>query len=221
MNDPFTGERLQKGPTQTVAGPLESLVPDMSNPFSIPNQVGVPVQKSLTIRINPKKTASISETWLEPKSRELLKKIEGLIYDLAMHRFPEDTPQASDDIRPSQIKLNDATVRGVTLSPELEFDADGKLAKVRLANIFEGEVDMPFDKNGMQQTLCNALEERYGPPDERNNTAASTHVIWRFPNTVIRCSSSEFPKGPGIVRKYVGIAYEVPTEENAQGKEKL
>ena len=223
-----TGNRWVPGDPQkkaakknTITGAIESFSPDYPN-SPIPNTGGRRhVKKILNIRVNQKTQTSLAEDSLEPSSREQIKKIEGLIYDIAMHQFPPPPAPDPSVIDPLQIKLNMVKIRGLTLTPEVVFDGRDKLSKVRMASQYAGEDGIVFDRNGMQRTLCEALEEKYGRPDEQNRTTSESHYIWRFPKTFLRCSSGEFRFDTGFVRKYVSITYEVPTEENAQGKEKL
>jgi len=112
-------------------------------------------------------------------------------------------------------------VRGVSLGVVLKWDDNAKLKQVVLANSYSGEDSGNFDRYGIHRTLCDALQERYGPPDERNNTASETVVVWRFPETIIKCVHGVRRTDTAWSIKYVHVSYEPPSEANEQGDENL
>lgn len=180
--------------------------------------------RSLHVRVGSKVT-QIPERSLDDKSQLQLQKIEQAVADLAsaMSRAA-DRSSRDDDLQPNEarrIKAREVTIRGIKLIPNFTFSAN-RLTRISLSQRHAGENGETFDEIGTQQVLCDALTEKYGPPDQKNQKADSREFSWQFPTTVIRCNSTRASvPDAGVVRKSVRIVYEAPNAADTQSKDKL
>lgn len=129
--------------------------------------------------------------------------------------------EPSADVEHGEVDVAAVTVRGIELQPTVTFEND-KVSEIVLLTRYEGENGELFDEREMHTTLCEALEEKFGPPQERINSLTSTEAIWRFPATVITCARGRvsFPE-TGFVRKTVLVKYSPASNENAVSDENL
>jgi len=181
--------------------------------------------KMLSLRTAAKKAPvlTIHEHAIDEKSRGYLEKVTQAVDALAavIVAKKDNRPAGEDDaIDPAAIHTRDITVRGITLKPKFTF-TDGRLVQVNLGIHFAGDGGFNFDHRGVHDTLCEALVEKYGVPNERNRQGNVEEMLWRFPKTVVRCARYERDLGSGFVRKGVYISYEMPSEENTSGGDNL
>ena len=180
--------------------------------------------RSLHIRSGGKVT-QIPEKQLDDKSKVGLQKIEQAVADLASAIKQAEEQDKRDDgnqpIEASRIKAREVKIRGITLNPTFKF-TDNRLTSISMSQAYAGENSANFDERGMQKTLCDALIEKYGPPDQNNQNAFSREYVWQFPTTVIRCISSRVSvPDSAIVRKGLRIVYEVPDAKAADSDDNL
>jgi len=104
-------------------------------------------------------------------------------------------------------------IRGIKLMPSIKFDAAG-VASVSLETLGADNPTTPVNPRrfAMHQAICEAIEEKYGPPDERNHVADREQVIWRFPKTIIVCSCHRFG---------IGVTYIMPSAWDSDGADTL
>jgi hypothetical protein len=180
-------------------------------------------RRQLNIRAGGKVT-TIEEQSLDDKSKNRLQKIEQAVADmaLAMNRNDEQKKGNADHnpVEASRVKAREVKVRGITLNPSFTF-SDNRLTKIVMSQNSAGELSTNFNEIGMQQTLCDALTEKYGPVDQQNRNASSREAVWLFPTTIIRCISSRVSIPGGMTHRGVRIVYEVPDSEDGDEKDKL
>ena len=155
-------------------------------------------------------------------SERYLHEVEDAVHQLSGHiaaeRQKEQQPAAEEH---REVEVAAVLIRGIDLEPRIEFE-NGRVSKVVLSLRYAGEDGALFDEFGLHRTLCEALHEKFGPPDEKNNGAASAESVWRFPNTVVTCGRSRmFFSDSAFVRKGVWVAYAPPSAENARGDDNL
>ena len=184
------------------------------------------INRIVVLRLSNKKASqpvNLSARYIDQKSKDYIREVEAAVEELAALVMPrQDQPDPNPNhINPATIRARVVTVRGITLQPGFSFNGES-LAEVRLHSGFAGEGANNFDHWGMHRTLCEALTEKYGKADEDNDTPVTSEKIWRFPKTVLRCRRYEvtFP-GSSFVRKGVSITYEVPSETNVSGDDKM
>lgn len=170
--DPFrASERLA-----TVSGVLENTEPDLRYVLIRPRNRRVP-------------SVSLRETGLDAKSEEHVREVQEAVFDLSEVLLAEERGRLkAGPLDPGQIKVNRVVIRGITLQPSLTF-AGGKLTQVQLGTPGADNPTTPPNPNrfGMHATIRDELQEKYGPPTEKNRTESVDFVIWRFPTTVISC----------------------------------
>lgn len=211
-------------PTKTLSarlsGTLEGFEPAMLLGFA--GGPGGDSEKRARVVIRPPNKRLQPVTWggvfesFDDASVAYIQEVQGAVSDLADHGIVERQEEMPRDAeRHRELEVDRIMVRGVELQPAIEF-RNGTVNKVALFMRDSGDGGANFDEFGMHRTLCEALEEKFGPPDERNNGAASAETVWRFPETVITCSRSRisFPDS-GFIRKGVCITYAKPSNENS------
>jgi hypothetical protein len=165
--------------------------------------------RSLLVQPRGKNSAAIHMRGdlLDEKSKEHVLQVEQAILDLNEHLEAEAGP------RPGVLKIRDIQVRGITLRPRVDF-VDGVVSRIELSTPGADNPMTPENPNGfgIHLTLCDALEEKFGKPDEQGTTGSDRHSVWRFPQTVVTCS---------VHRLGNSIRYEPPSEANASGVDKL
>jgi hypothetical protein len=171
------------------------------------------------------KVTQIGEQSLDDKSKQRLQKIEQAVADLAAAiKQATDHKKGDADREPvdaSRVRARPVSIRGIKLDPTFDFAAN-RLTKVTMSQGYMGENWANFDERGMQQTLCDALAEKYGPPDQKNQKANSFEFVWKFPTTIIRCVSSRISiPDSGLVRKGVRVVYESAHAERVDDSDKL
>jgi hypothetical protein len=151
------------------------------------------------VRVNP-------ET-LDEKSTERLRQIDDAIDELSRLLERERT------VRKGRFRIDTVQVRGIILKPDVRFDND-EVGSIMLSTPGADNPTTPHNPNrhAIARTLCDALEEKFGPPDERNQVGDVEKVIWRFPKTVITCASH---------RLGIEISYEPPSPSNDAGSDNL
>jgi hypothetical protein len=160
--------------------------------------------------IQPKKKGQnaqrVSPKRLDHKSDEYIAAVDHAASELSNQIALRDWE------RNTRLVIDEVKVRGITLIPELIFEDDVVVKIVLATPGADGAVRHVPNGFGMQQTLRDALIEKFGPPDEENQTEFVNNVIWRFPKTVVRCFRAE----GGL-----GITYEPPTKHNESGEDNL
>ena len=139
---------------------------------------------------NPRmQTVSLLRDSLDPKSSEYAQEAKIAIFDLTEALLAEarEARQAGA-AKQGYIKINPIEVREVTLMPEVEF-TDGKLSKIRLGTPGCNDPSTPYNPGwpGMYRSICEALEEKYGPPDEKGRGDIGPFSSWRFPGAAVSC----------------------------------
>jgi hypothetical protein len=193
----------KKGNVRAVNGVLESIARQP--------QEG-PTAKQLVIRVNGKKEVRVYERALEDSSKQQLAQLIDSMKTIAAHVLPDSTVPKDGVVQASQIVLDTVDIRGVRLRPSLTFDSEGHLVRIVMATFYAGD-GIGIDHHAMHRTLSDALVEKYGRPDERNDNGQESSVMWRFPKTFLKCYKGSQRDG-AWVRQYVGIQYEVPNAEN-------
>ncbi|NBU73100.1 MAG: hypothetical protein EBS53_16945 [Bacteroidetes bacterium] len=169
------------------------------------------------------KKLSWSDKYIDPKSKDYIKKVEAAVEELAdLFAAKNGQPLPNrDQIDPALIRPKAVIVRGVPLQLEFTFEGES-LTKIHLSNGFKGDDPGNLNYYGMHRTLCEALVDKYGKADEDNDVEMATEAIWRFPKTVLRCKRYQWnaPGSPYVV-KGVRISYEMPSQENVNGDDNL
>lgn len=134
--------------------------------------------------------------------------------DDASNQYLDEVDQAVDQLSgmiaeaelaaSGEVVIAPVQIRGIELEPNVKFVGD-TVTKVSLCT---PGADNPLTRipnlSGMHRTLCDALAEKYGPADERNETDTAFSVVWHFPKTKLSCSQTRFgiwisyvPSNPG------------------------
>jgi hypothetical protein len=219
-NNPLTPPTEMNEPPRRISGTLESIT-------SWGAKGTIAYRRTLQIK-TARAIVPVSEVLLDPDSKKELARIENAIEDIAsaMRRVDElaDRKIGTDEKQPtpaSRVRSHPVKIRGIALHPDFTFDGE-KLSKIYLGAEYAKNGGAGFDEHGMQETLVDALEEKYGRHDERNRADGGVEYLWRFPGTVVRCVAGQrtYP-GRAFVRKWVSITYEQPSAANAPAQDKL
>lgn len=219
-NNPFTPPVQRNAPPKKLSGVLESITSWGAKSTDA-------YRRTLQIKTS-RATVPVGEVELDPDSKKKLARIEAAIADiaLAMQRVDElskiKAGRREDEPTPSaRVRARPTKIRGIELKPDFTFK-DERITKIDLGAQYANDGGAGFDEHGMQQTLVDALEEKYGRFDEQNRSDGGVEYLWRFPKTVIRCVAGQrtYP-GRAFVRKWVSITYEQPSEANSPATEKL
>jgi hypothetical protein len=169
-----------------------------------------------TVSIRPQNRRLSPAKWsvanLDKESGEYLAEVVAAIGELSRSleaEIPAEVPR-EEDLR---LVIAPTKVRGVTLLPSIAFDGDG-VAEITLGTPGADNPTTPANPGrfAVHQTICEALEEKYGPPDERNRLADRDQVVWRFPKTVIECWCHRFG---------VEVNYVMPSARKSSGVDEL
>jgi hypothetical protein len=219
-NNPLTPPGQRNEPPKKTSGTLESIT-------SYGGKGTAAYQRTLQIKTS-QATVPVPEVLLDPDSKKKLARIENTIADIASAMqhidFVAQRKQGEGEKQPtpaSRVRAQPIKIRGITLQPDFTFEGD-KLSQIYLGAEYANDGGAGFDEHGMQKTLVDALEEKYGRHDERNRDNGGVEYLWRFPRTVVRCVAGQrtYP-GRAFVRKWVSVTYEEPTEANAPAADKL
>jgi hypothetical protein len=154
---------------------------------------------------------TLSPATLDKDSTEYLAKVDqavSLLSDILANEALK-APASKD----GRLVIAPVEVRGIVLQPDIEYE--GRF--VSRINLSTPGADNPMTpvnpaRFGLHRTICDALAQKFGPSDERNSLGNVDVVVWRFPETLIKCSCSRFG---------VEIVYERATKTNASGGDDL